>query len=328
MLYALQCYLTDYCNLNCPGCYRRAMAPNGAPDKLLPPSDIIHYVNAIRGNDKFEQAVVFSGGEIFTAPVPYLHEVIQATLDMDVAVQLKTNGSWVADARRAPAIWDMLKSLRVPRGLVATPEQVQECLRTMGGDAVRAARKDGAWYQALCDRLPTRPMLDLAVSVDNKIHPAQSVDWMRAIAERLAGDATLRDNISLKISAFMDNRNWFNRTVIRQGWPHVRDETWVNGQIMAFTYDGMPVYAFFSDFVDVPTIPVPVTDHVVFAGHDGEYLTPLYMHPNRTISFENVDTMHAVGRVSYVDAAGQCRPIKRVMKDMIKTLRAQVRGGR
>ena len=108
-------YLTQHCNLGCRGCYMRS-SPN-APRDVLPYADIRFYSDEFAKVPTFINCVVFSGGEIFTAPIKYVESCANMVLGRGMELQLKTNGAWGADAQKQKSVVNMLRNLKPGRDL-------------------------------------------------------------------------------------------------------------------------------------------------------------------------------------------------------------------
>lgn len=54
-------------------------------------------------------------------------------------------------------------------------------------------------------KLPTTLCLSMAVSVDDKLHPAQSADWFVKIADPITNDKKLRRGVNLKTFTLSDS---------------------------------------------------------------------------------------------------------------------------
>ncbi len=314
-------YLTEHCNLRCPGCYMHA-GPN-VDKKLLPTHDIEHFLHAFKRLDNYNRAAVFSGGEIFTAPTNYLEYNIQNALDSVDHLQLKTNGSWINNKTRADEIFKMLGDFNVPRGLVVTDEQIKEFLSRFK-----------LWYrlthrnqirEQLFQEFPTVPALDLCVSVDNKIHPAKSAYWFREIANRVARDENLSKNISLKTFSFVESQNFFIDKVLVPMRERISDMMRHSDGLFSYSIDGVDVLSFFGEFTDVskPASPADATNIGVM-GPDGKMRIVFYFYPDRTVSFCS-DDYRDVGRISYVDSRGGYKCFDQLRREMMSTMVDQYR---
>lgn len=296
----LHFYLTSRCNLACPGCY--ANASPKSPDDTLPADDVLHYVRAFKKEPLFQNAVAFSGGEIFTRPLNYLMPLVQSTLDCDVALELKTNGAWVADAKKSELIFQMLTDLNVKKNLYTTDAEMERIVRSIP-DAKTIPRDK--LYEMVKSQMTSVPMLSMAVSVDNIIHPAHSANWFVDIAQRVTNEPKLYDNIALKAVSFNDAQRFFGEKVLLDDRMNITNfEYEQNGY--SFKVNNQRIEWFVSNFIDTkqPTVPESLADiFIPSVSGDGNRLV-LFFYPDRTVSVETPD-LKPIGRVSYIDKMGK-----------------------
>lgn len=312
-------YLTRHCNLTCPGCYMRG-SPYQSRD-VLPGKDVKFYLDEFTKVPNFTESVVFSGGEIFTAPINYVEYNAHQVLDRGWALQLKTNGSWVQNTQTRDSVLAMLRRLQPHRGLRATDADVKRFLgrvprgvwRILGRDLTRVLM-----YQAL----PTAPMLDMAVSVDDKLHPAQSADWFNEIAQIITTDRRLRDKVNLKTFTLTDSVPFFEKNVLNSGKLKIenfckRD----NKALSTYTVNGRRVESYVGNFVDTAHIQAgeKLSNIVVPAIGDGAGRLVYCFYPDRTVGFD-CNYLESVGRVPYIDEKGEYKSINRIRRDIYTQL--------
>ncbi len=310
----LQFYMTQHCNLACQGCYM--MANPSRPAQCIPSSDIEYYMKCFRDLPDFNQAVCFSGGEIFTLPVQYLEYNIQKALDLSLAVELKTNGAWVDNDAAAKDIFSMLRRLRVPRAIAATDNEITDFLSGIPESTRQKLGKNG--LLELLQKHYEVAALDMAISVDNTLHPSKSAQWFKKIVDSITADKMLNKNVELCTFTVLPSASFFENRVLADNGLH-KSMTYYNsdcGQQFTFMINGKTVYATFGEMVDVFAPHLPEDDaKITLPQFRGSDRLVFFFHPDRTVSFENI-WMQPVGRVSYVDKSGNYKNLNQLLNEM------------
>ncbi len=321
--YEVLFYLTEHCNLACPGCY---MNSNPARTQVaLPSEDILHWMRQFSKVPNFSDSVVFTGGEIFTMDVPYLEYNIQNALDTVTTVHLKTNGVWVNNPEKSKQIWDMLRRLKVQRGLTVTQEQFHQFLSQFDRNYARAHKDEilaRAWRE-----LPTAAALDLCVSVDNKIHPKQSAQWFREVVQHVSGDEKLKNSVNVKSFTFEECRDSFVENVFQALGCEKRDSKFhPDANVLQYKACGIPVESYFGVYQDTsaPLSPEDNADIGLCGSDRNTTRLAFYFYPDRTVSFSNPN-FQPVGRVSYVDARGRYKSLRQLRLEMVDAMVAEYR---
>jgi len=313
----LQFYLTRRCNLSCDGCYMSA-SPGASGDRL-PGRDIAFYLNEFQKEPQFTHNVVFSGGEIFTAPISYLEYNINRVLAHDCALQLKTNGSWIQDENTREAVLGMLRRLKPGRGLMAGTQQVEAffankprwLLRLLGRDVVRR------W---LYWKLPTVSLLSMAVSVDDKLHPKKSAQWFLDIVNSFAEDKRLKQNIDLKTFTVSGSKAFLGKNVLfRPGC--VLEYKQADTNLLKYTLNGVPVESYFGDFVDVNQIThrEKLENFVLPPLGDARGRLVYCFYPDKTVGLDSC-YLQSVGRVPYTGRDGAPKSFDAIRQDILVQL--------
>ncbi len=315
--YELMFYLTQKCNLACPGCYMARVPSHGAG--MLPVADAEHYMRTFQDLPQFNHSVVFSGGEIFTLPVQYLEQNIRNALQINERLQLKTNGTWAMNPKRANEIFDMLARLDVPRGMIASKEQVHEFLSQFSREYAIAHRQE--ILARVCTELPTLPVLDLCMSVDNMIHPAQTADWFCEIVRCVGADEKLFKNLTIKSFTFTDCVDFFAECMSQQFSEDVITNFEKHpGNVFTYNVMGAHVESYFGDFINTSEKLAPETlGHIALPTNSGENRLAFYFFPDRTVAF---CTYHfqTVGRVPYVTRDGRYKSVSELKRDMFRAV--------
>lgn len=309
---APQFYMTHYCNLSCPGCYMAAGPIR--PKVCIPTADIGFYLREFKKNSGFVGVTTFSGGEIFSLPTEYLKYNIQDALDLGIYTEIKTNGSWVDNPARSDRIFEMLGGLSVPRVANVSAAKVQDYLRRYTRSELQSMGRDKI-MEMLCAEFGTIAVLDMAVSVDNKIHPARSAQWFAKIATRIGRDDNLAQKIELNGLSFKDSFDFFMQHVIKNPQLGVYD-LHSKGGILSYRVGKCSVQSGFADFLDTTAaVPPETSADIVAKSVGGDSFLPIFFWPDRTASFED-SAMRTVGRVPYVDANGKCKGLNQLIQDM------------
>ncbi len=322
-LYEVVFYLPgSRCNLQCPGCYM-----HGGPmvsKQMIPTQDVLHFLRSFSVLDNYSNSVVFSGGEIFTTPVSYMQYNIQNALDTVGHVHLKTNGAWIANPTHADAILKMLGGLGVPRGIDASDNQIRNFLGQFTRKYIRYHRQeiiDQMWRE-----FPTRPALDLCVSVDNKIHPVKSAEWFVKIARRVAENKNLTNNLNLKTFSFDQSRDFFVERVMRPLQDQISGvKSAQNGDVLHYRIGNVNAQSFFGAYADVSKSSAPENAATIgVPGVDGVMRLVFYFYPDKTVSFCS-DDYKIVGRVPYEHADGTYKTIDELRREMMAAVVDQYR---
>lgn len=307
-----QFYMTNYCNLSCPGCYMNAR-PN-RPKVCIPTADIDFYLREFTRVPDFDGNVVFSGGEVFSLPTEYLKCNIQNALGAGLYLEVKTNGSWVDSPKRSNQIFKMLADLSVTRVPNVTEAALDAFMRRYSQDELRSMGRD-VIYKKVCETFGTVATFCMAVSVDNKIHPGRSAQWFAKIANRIGRDDNLAQKIDLKSFCFIESMNFFQQNIIDNPQLGVSDFH-NHGGVYSYRIGKCQVRSFLGDFIDcaVPVSPEKSADIVVMRPDMTRFVT-FFFWPDRTVSFENC-ALRPVGRVPYVDVNGKCKCLNQLVQDM------------
>ncbi len=308
-------YLTQYCNLQCSGCYMHA-SPN-ASRMLLPYSDLKFYLDEFEKIQNFTQAVTFSGGEIFTAPIGYVQACSHIVLDRGLGLQLKTNGAWVRDSQQRDSVMNMLSRLQPRRGLVADEQEINSFLsryprwflRMLGRDVVRE------W---MYKKLPTTSLLSMVVSVDDKLHPAQSADWFVKIADSITTNKKLRDTVNLKTFTLSESVPLLENQVLNNPKLNVQDFQKFPGAWAAkYTINGARVESYVGEFVDTGAVPMTKKLSEITMPPIGNARGRLVycFYPDGTVGFD-CNYLESVGRVPYRDSAGNLKTLAQIQRDI------------
>lgn len=308
-------YLTRHCDLGCRGCYMRS-SPN-VPQDLMPYGDLRFYLDELSKIPSFTHSVVFSGGEIFTAPINYVAACSNMVLDRGWGLQLKTNGAWVADDQKSGAVVNMLRQLKPKRGLIADDSQIKNFLRLYPRWLLRLC---GRWL--MMRKLPTASMLSMAVSVDDKLHPARSADWFVKIVDLITNDKKLSDKVCLKSFTVMDSLDLLEKQVINNPQMKIKDFEQFPGRMAAkYTVNGVNVESYVGDFVDVGNVPMEkkLTEIVVppLGGSRGRVVYCFY--PDGTVGFD-CNYLESVGRVPFKTDKGEYKPFAQIQHDIHQKL--------
>ncbi len=309
-------YLTRGCNLACPGCYMNKGKVCKAKD-FIPADDVHYYINEFSNLDNYNEAAVFSGGEIFTTPVKYLEHTIQGALDYQIRAHLKTNGQWITDKNKSDEILQMLSGLRAPLLMDAEDPLVNEYFSRYSPEYIKSH-----WskiLETLRREHLVRNSLDLCVSVDDKIHPAQSAKWFTNIAEKISSNSKLSRKIALKSFSFTDSYEFFMRGVIRNS--HVSNVDFnYDTQICSFSFNDMPIYSWFGDFINItPTCDPNDIGDIALPSDSGRARLVFFFYPDGTAGFETMG-YKSVGRVPYKTRGGEYKDFNRLFSDMRRAL--------
>lgn len=308
-------YLTQHCNLGCRGCYMRS-SPN-APRNVLPYADLNFYLNQFDKLPNFTHSVVFSGGEIFTAPINYVRTCANMVLDRGWGLQLKTNGAWVMDTQKCADVMNMLQNLQPGRGMVADEKQIHAFLRRYPKLLLRVC---GRWL--LMRKMPTTSMLSMVVSVDDKLHPVQSADWFVKIADLITNDKKLQKSVNLKTFTVADSVPLLESSVLNNPKLNIENFEKMPGKWAArYTINGVWVESYVGDFVDVRAVPVvqKLTQIVVppIGGARGRLVYCFY--PDGTVGFD-CNYLESVGRVPFKTDKGEYKSFAKIQKDIHQKL--------
>ncbi len=169
----LHFYMTYRCNLACPLCYMQASPKR--PIDHIPAADAVHFINYFNNVPGYAKVICCSGGEPLMMPLNELEVVLRTGIENGLFVALKTNGFWAKSNFKSEQVYNMLSSV----------------LRDADG------RKNPSG---------DRP-LQIDISVDDVIHPKESVDCFNEIATRISNDKKLANNIHLYLMSFAQSTN-------------------------------------------------------------------------------------------------------------------------
>lgn len=308
-------YLTQHCNLGCRGCYMRS-SPN-VSQNVLPYADLKFYLDEFDKVPAFTNSVVFSGGELFTAPINYVRACADMVLGRGWGLQLKTNGAWVMDTQKCADVMNMLQNLQPGRGMVADEKQIHDFLRRYPKWLLRVC---GRWL--LMRKMPTTSMLSMAVSVDDKLHPAQSADWFVQIADLITKDKQLRKKVNLKTFTLSESVPLLESRILNNPKLNIENfEKMPQKWAAKYTINGVRVESFVGDFVDVGNVPMEkkLTEIVVppLGGSHGRVVYCFY--PDGTVGFD-CNYLESVGRVPFKTDKGEYKSFAQIQHDIHKKL--------
>ncbi len=318
----LQFYLTDWCDLGCRGCYMKPKLKSESA--VLSASDVDFYLKEFEKVPGFYNTVVFSGGEIFNYPLVRLERNIHSVLDRGWYLQLKTNGSWVAEPGSSKSIFRMLKRLEPGRGMLATNDEVSRFVSRIPKSVLKLLGRERV-VKLLFKVFPSDSLLDLAVSVDDRLHPEKSADWFAEIASVISSDRHLRKNINLKTFTVSGSSNFFGIHVLSHPKIVKRIKNLKRkpeAGCLVYTVNGKRVESFFGDFVDVDNIPdFQKISEFVLPSVDGESMGRLVycFHPDKTVGLDSC-YLESVGRVPYIDASGKRKSFSQINQEIQKKL--------
>lgn len=312
----LQFYLTRNCNLACRGCYMQA-SPNISRN-IIPESDVGFYLNQFATVPGFCQSVVFSGGELFVAPIDYLQKNAENVLKRGWHLQLKTNGAWIKNPNVAYDVADMLRRLNPVYGICATTEDIRQCIMNIP-PIFRRLLGRAVVYR----KFPLVSSLDMAISVDDKLHPGQSAEWFLSIADMISRDKKLKKSVGLKTFSFDDSADFFQESVLENSQADIKNFK-QHGKKWMFTYqiNGKRIESYFGKFVDTTQIPLSkkISEFVLPAiGTEKKGRLVYSFHPDNTVGLDSC-YLEAVGRVPYLDETGKCKSFAQINEDIQKKL--------
>lgn len=312
-------YLTEHCNLACPGCYMQA-SPNKSKD-VLPTMDIEFYLYQLKKLPNFVNTVVFSGGEIFTTPLEYIKRNAQQVLDNGCALQLKTNGSWANNPTQRNQVLSMLRQLRPWYGRMQYEYSINDVFNNVPNWLNKAL---GRLYW---NRLVRVSALDMAISVDNILHPEKSADWFCDIVNAVTEDKELARKINLKSFSFFQAGSHFRDKVINNEKLKMTHFS-VHSRIPVCKYrvNGHRVESYLGNYVNVANIDMyEKLSNIVLCPIGNMTGRLVYcFYPDETVG---LDCLHleSVGRVPYIDENGEYKSISRITKDIHDKLVADYR---
>lgn len=308
-------YLTRHCNLKCPGCYMQSSPET--QKSILSLDDLDFYLNEFNNIENFTQSVVFSGGEIFTAPIEYIKKCSDNVLNRGWELQIKTNGTWVQDKQKSGDILKMLRQLKPLHGYVASEQEIQNTIK-----------KYPRWLLNICGNilikkhLTKSSALSMAISVDDKLHPAQSADWFIKIANAITADKKLRKNVNLKTFTFFESVPLLESRVLNNPELHIKNfELFENKQAARYTIKDTPVESYVGEFIDVKSIPTitKLSEIAVSPIGDAKGRLVYCFYPDGTVGFD-CNYLESVGRVSYINKNKEHKTFKQIQHDIHKQL--------
>ncbi len=171
-------------------------------------------------------------------------------------------------------------------------------------------------------KLPTMSMLDMAVSVDDLLHPAKSAQWFADIAKLITSDSRLRKKVNLKTFTLNESAGFFEHYVL--GNPQLGVKNVVrpsNKNALRYNINDCRVEAYFGDFVDVGKVSqVDKLSNIVMPSLGDSAGRLVYcFYPDKTVGFDCY-YLESVGRVPYVDAHGRYKSFARLQRDMYTQL--------
>lgn len=318
----LQFYMTNHCNLSCPGCYMHA-GPK-LSRKIIPSGDVDFYLNEFSSAPGFSETVVFTGGEIFNDLLINLERSAQSVLARGWHLQLKTNGAWGMQPEKRAAVLDMLARLKPGRGLMASEEDVRRFLSCWPRPILKWMGRKRIMCM-LYKFFPNVSNLDIVVSVDDRLHPAQSAYWFAEIVNAISVNRYLKKNVGLKTFTLSESAEFFEKYVL--GNPKLKStakqiECLAGDNHMSYRINGKDVSSFFGDFVDVDNIPeFKKISEFVLPSVDGKTKGRLVycFHPDRTVGLDSC-YLKSVGRVPYVAANGKRKSFAQINREIQQKL--------
>lgn len=311
-------YLTRHCNLSCNGCYMNS-GPN-ASRAMLPMKDLRYWLKEFEKVSGFDESVVFSGGEIFSLPIPYVEHNAHQVLDRGWRLQLKTNGAWVSETERRDAIRAMLRRLQPHQVSNASDDDVKRALGRLPKVVWRAmGNKLAGWL--LWQMLKKQTALDLVVSVDNKLHPKQSAKWFEDIANMLVQDSRLSKTVNLKTFTFFESIAFFEDLVLDNKNLDVSNFRQMHSHnACEYTVHGKRVETYFGDFIKPSSVSIEKKlSEIAVPDMSGRGRLIYSFMPDRTVGVE-CDFVDSVGRVPYVADDGQMKSFQQIKTDIHKKL--------
>ena len=308
-------YLTRHCNLKCPGCYMQS-SPE-IQKSILSLDDLGFYLNEFNNIENFTQSVVFSGGEVFTAPIKYIKQCSDNVLNRGWTLQIKTNGAWIQDKQKSDDILKMLRQLKPSHGYVANEQEIQHIIK-----------KYPRWLLHICGNalikkhLNKSSALSMAISVDDKLHPAQSADWFIKIANAITADKKLRNDVDLKTFTLYESVPLLESRVLNNPELHIKNfELFENKQAARYTIKNTPVESYVGEFIDATSIPTTtkLSEIAVSPIGDAKGRLVYCFYPDGTVGFD-CNYLEPVGRVPYTDETGKYKSLTQIKHDIHKKL--------
>lgn len=284
---------------------------------ILSLDDLDFYLNEFNNIENFTQSVVFSGGEIFTAPIEYIKKCSNNVLNRGWELQIKTNGAWIQDKQKSDDILKMLRQLKPSHGYVANEQEIQHIIK-----------KYPRWLLNICGNilikkhLTKSSALSMAISVDDKLHPSQSADWFIKIANAITADKKLRKNVNLKTFTFFESVPLFESRVLNNPELHIKNfELFENKQATRYTIKNTPVESFVGEYIDVKSIPTTtkLSEIAVSPIGDAKGRLVYCFYPDGTVGFD-CNYLESVGRVSYINKNKEHKTFKQIQHDIHKQL--------
>lgn len=327
-----QFYLTQTCDLACPGCYMRS-SPS-VPRAEIPVSHIEQLVENANLYPNFSHRVCITGGEARLIGTQKLGNVLQSVMDRGCMPELKTNGAWVAKPELADEMYTMLGNLRVPRGRVANSQQ--EIDLSTARELKKLSYIDDLQIQLkiindkINQKFPIVPGMSVCMSVDNKIHPEKSADWFIDFADKSTTLPELANNYDIGVVTFNDSMQWFHRNVIFNEKVEFTDCYRLNDRF-SFKCRGKKIEGLQQEYHDVNQNITPCEMHKLTFQENINMprRLVLYYYPDQTASF-SLYGEKIVGRVPYIKN-GKIMPLDTLLNDMVQKLMAeyaQIRFGR
>jgi hypothetical protein len=194
--------------------------------------------------------------------------------------------------------------------LAANENQIREWLGTQPRWLFRILGRDVLrWW--MYKKLPTTSLLSMAVSVDDRLHPAQSADWFVQIADLITKDKQLRKKVNLKTFTLSESVPLLESRILNNPQLNVQNFEKIPQKWAAkYTINGVRVESFVGDFVDVGAVPVVKKLQEIVMPPVGNARGRLVycFYPDGTVGFD-CNYLESVGRVSYRDADGKCKSL-------------------
>lgn len=327
-----QFYLTQTCDLACPGCYMGSSP--FVPRAEIPQSHIESIIADANRFPNFSHRVCLSGGEARLIGTQKLGNVLQSVLDRGCMPELKTNGAWVAKPKLADEMYAMLGNLRVPRGRIANSQEEIDLYATR--ELKKLSYLDDRDTQMkiinekLDEKFPIVPGLSVCMSVDNKIHPEKSADWFVDFADRSSAIPELANNYDIGVVTFDDSMKWFQKNVVFNKRVEFI-EYYKHLDRFGFKCRDKAIVGLQQKFHDISR-PINPSDMHKLTFQENTNMPRrlvLYYYPDQTASL-SLYGEKIVGRVPYIKN-GKIKNMNTLLNDMIQKLMseyAQIRFGR
>ena len=293
---------------------------------FIPSHDILHYINHFKEEKKYSHKICIAGKEPMLRPIDELGHVIQKALNVDAAVELRTDGAWVHDSGKAWAVWNMLGTLNAPRKELHSKEYIAENFRAGYPILMSRLMEEGASDEEVSKELRRNydeaflepPRFTLSMFVDNITHSSRSAHYFIDAASHIAATPGLSEKMSLNVLVRRESWGWFREKV----WldPALScDEFWEYGGRFEFKLNGCPVTGLAyvvkekntgAAAVTVASLPQNILKREPKSDSAKRQMT-LHFRPDGTVSFD-----HECGKVSYINDNEKYKPWETLLEEM------------